>query len=50
MTFAPYFAHTEPIFNSLELLQVEKISNNRVGIVMFNYSCDMLPDPIAKLY
>ena len=25
MTFAPYLAHTEPIFNSLELLPVEKI-------------------------
>ena len=50
MTFAPYLAHTEPIFNSLELLPVEKIFINRVGIVMFKYSCDMLPDPIAKLY
>ena len=44
MTFAPYLAHTEPIFNSLELLPVEKIFINRVGIVMFKYSCDMLPD------
>ena len=41
MTFAPYLAHTEPIFNSLELLPVEKIFINRVGIVMFKYSCDM---------
>ena len=40
----------EPIFNYLELLPVEKIFINRVGIVMFKYSCDMLPDPIAKLY
>ena len=50
MTFAPYLAHKEPIFNYLELLPVEKIFINRVGIVMFKYSCDMLPDPIAKLY
>ena len=50
MTFAPYLAHSEPIFNYLELLPVEKIFINRVGIVMFKYSCDMLPDPIAKLY
>ena len=50
MTFAPYLAHTEPIFNSLELLHVEKISINRVSIVMFKFSCNMLPDPIAKLY
>ena len=49
MTFAPYLAHTEPIFNYLELLRVEKIFINKVGIVMFKYSCDMLPDPIAKL-
>ena len=50
MTFAPYLAHTEPIFNSLELLPVQKIFINRIGIVMFKYSCDMLPDPIANLY
>ena len=50
MTFAPYLAHTEPIFNSLELLPVEKIFINRVSIVMFKFSCNMLPDPIAKLY
>ena len=50
MTFAPCLAHTELIFNSLELLPVEKIFINRVGIVMFNFSCNMLPDPIDKLY
>ena len=50
MTFAPYLAHTEPIFNSLEFLPVEKIFINRVSIVMFKFSCNMLPDPIAKLY
>ena len=49
MRFASYLAHTEPIFKSLELLQVEKISINRVGIVMFKFSCNMLPDPISKL-
>ena len=49
-SFAPYLAHTEPIFNSLELLPVEKIFINRVSIVMFKFSCNMLPDPIAKLY
>ena len=36
MTFVPYLAHTEPIFNSLEILPVEKIYINKVGIVMFN--------------
>ena len=50
MTFAPCLAHTEPIFNSLELLPEENIFINRVGIVMFKYSCDMLTDPITKLY
>ena len=30
MTFAPYLAHTEPIFNSLERLPVENIFINRV--------------------
>ena len=44
MTFAPYLAHTEPIFNA------EKIFINRVSIVMFKFLCNMLPDPIAKLY
>ena len=50
MTFARYLADMEPIFNSLELLPVEKIFINRVGIVMFKFLCNMLPKPIAKLY
>ena len=40
---------SHPIFNSLELLPVEKIFINRVSIVMFKFSCNMLPDPIVKL-
>ena len=32
-TFAPYLAHTEPIFNSLELLPVEKIFIDRVALL-----------------
>ena len=51
MTFAPYLAHTRPVFNFLELLPVENVRMNRVGIVMFfKFSCNILPDPIAKLY
>ena len=52
MTFAPNLAHTEPIFNSLELLPVEKIVINKVSIVMFKFSCNGVVHPIqiGKLY
>ena len=50
MTFAPYLEHSAPIFKSLELLAIEKVFINRVAIVMFKITCDMLPETMAKLY
>ena len=50
MTFAPYLEHSAPIFSSLELLPIEKVFINRVAIVMYKISCDMLPETMAKLY
>ena len=50
MTFAPYLEHTAPIFSSLELLPIEKVFINRVAIVMYKISCDMLLETMAKLY
>ena len=50
MTFAPYLEHSALIFKSLELLPIEKVFINRVAIVMFKITCDMLPETKAKLY
>ena len=50
MTFSSYLEHSAPIFKSLELLPIEKVFINRVAIVMFKISCDMLPKTMAKLY
>ena len=50
MTFAPYLEHSAPIFSSLELFPIEKVFINRVAIVMYKISCDMLPETMAKLY
>ena len=40
----------ESIVNFLEFLPVDKICIHRIGIVMFSFSCNMLPDSIAKLH
>ena len=41
--------HSASIFNSLELVTIEKVFINRVAIVMYNISCDMLPETMAEL-
>ena len=50
MTLFSSLKHSAPIFKSLELSPIEKLFINRVAIVMFKISCDMLPETMAKLY
>ena len=40
--FFYYNAHTEPIFNNLNILPLYKLIHNRIGILVYKYANDML--------
>ena len=50
MNFSYYLAHNNPLFLSMEVLPHRKIFFHRVGLVMYKYSSNLLPECIAQLY
>ena len=50
MTFSPYLAHTDPLFKDLKILPVNKLFIDRIGIVMFKATYDLLPKSITQLF
>ena len=43
MTFSPYLAHTDPLLKSLEVLSIDKIFIDRIGLTMFKMNYDLIP-------
>ena len=50
MNFSHYLAHTNPLFLSMEVLPLRKIFFYKVGLIMYKYSLNLLPECIAHLY
>ena len=50
MNISYYLAHTNPLFLSMGVLPLRKILFHRVGLVMYNYSNNLLPECITQLY
>ena len=50
INFSHYLAHTNPLFLSMEVLPLRKIFFYKVGLIMYNYSLNLLPECIAHLY
>ena len=50
MTFSPYLAHTEILFINHEILPLDKLTFNRIAIMMYKYNNDMLPSVMLELY
>ena len=50
MTFSPYPAHTDPLFKSLEILPMDKIFIDRMGITMFKVTYELIPKSIHQLF
>ena len=42
MTFSPYLAHTDPLFKSLEILPIDNIFIERIGITMFKVTYELI--------
>ena len=50
ITFSQFLAHTEPIFIDLSILPLHKLILNRIGIAMYKFANNLLPDVINSLY
>ena len=50
MSFSHYLAHTNPLFLSMEVLPLMKIFLYKVGLIMYKYSNNLLPECISLLY
>ena len=50
MSFSHYLAHTNPLFLSMEFLPLMKIFLYKVGLIMYKYSNNLLPECISLLY
>ena len=50
MSFSHYLAHTNPLFLSMKVLPLRKTFFCKVGLIMYKYSLNLLPECIAHLY
>ena len=50
ITFSHYLAHTEPIFDTLNILNFSILVAHRIGLMMFKYSKDLVPLLLVKLF
>ena len=50
MTSSPYFAHTDPLFKSLEILPMDKFFIDRIGTTMFKVTYELIPKSIHQLF
>ena len=44
------FSHTQPLFQSLSILPVDKVILNQIGIVLYKYCNGLLPNVMNRLY
>ena len=49
ITFSHNLAHTEPIFDTLNILNFSNLVVHGIGLLMFKYSKDLVPLPIVEL-
>ena len=50
ITISHYLAHTQPLFQSLFILPVDKLILNQIGIFIYKYCNGLLPNVMNRLY
>ena len=50
MNFSYYLAHTKPLFHSMEVLPFKKIYYHRIGLMMYKFNNNLLPNCLSQLY
>ena len=50
ITFSAYKAHTVPLFDTLKILPFKKLVVQRIGLQMYKYSRNTLPEAVMDLF
>ena len=50
ISFSPYKSHTDPLFKNMKILSLNKIVVHRIGMQMYKYHHNTLPDVIIDLF
>ena len=50
MNFSHYLAHTNPLFNFMEVLPFKKIYYHRIGLMMYKFNNNLLHNCLSQLY
>ena len=45
-----YLEHTQPLFNSLNILRIHKLVIQRISLIMFKNEIGLVPKPISQLF
>ena len=47
ITFSDFYAHTLPLFKSLNILKIKDLFNHKIGSLMWDFNLRTLPDYLA---
>ena len=50
ITFSDFYAHTSPIFKSLNIINVKDLFNHKIGSLMWDFDHNSLPDSLASMF
>ena len=50
LNFSHYLAHTSPLFHSMEVLPFKNIYYHRIGLMMYKFNNNLLPNCLLQLY
>ena len=50
ITFSDFYAHTSPLFKSLNILKIKDICNHKIGSLMWDFDRRSLPDSLALMF
>ena len=50
MTFSPYLSHTDSLLKNLEILPIDKMFIDRIGITKFKVTYELIPKSIHQLF
>ena len=50
ITYSSYLEHTQPLFDSLNILCFHNLVIQRISLIMFNNEVGLVPKPISQLF
>ena len=50
ITFLVFYAHTLPLFKSLNILKIKDFSNHKIGSLIWDFDHHSLPDSLASMF